>query len=658
VSLSWKLARLSAMGSREIGYRIKQAILDRMELHGFGLAQPAEPVGCSATAWLAVLPRGFDASAYRAAADAILDGRFSIFALDPAQIGFPPRWNKDPKTGTEAPLSFGKLLNYRDEHIVGDIKYLWEPNRHLELLTLAQAWHLTGDSQYSRACQILLESWFDQCPYPMGANWTSSLEHGIRLVNWSFAWHLLGAENSILFQGDAGKTFQRRWMNCIYQHCHFIYGRLSRYSSANNHLMGELTGLYVGATTWPLWQASTRWRDDAHRELEHEALKQTFSDGVNKEQATWYHHSVADMMLLAGLVARANSRDFSRAYWQRLEAMLGFMAGIMDVAGNVPSFGDSDDGVMVRASPSRNFHVYRSLLATGAVLFDRADFKSKAAGFDDKSRWLLGDDAAERFALLHDDAGCQPAQRAFTRGGYYVLGDHFETSEEIRVVADAGPLGYLSIAAHGHADALSFTLSAGGEELLIDPGTFSYHTQPRWRQYFRGTAAHNTLRIDGESQSVSGGNFIWMTHGDGRAVKHETTGDRERLVGVHDGYRRLPDPVGTQRELLYDRPTRTLTVTDSLTCSGRHTVEQFWHFGEQCQVVLAPDHAVARIGKVAAKLRWPLGSAARIARGSDELPAGWRSCGYDRRVATDTLIVSTEISGTWQGLSTIEVSFL
>ena len=72
-------------------------------------------------------------------------------------VGTPPRWNRDPKTGIEAPLEFGKLLDYRDADVVGDIKYLWEPNRHLHLVTLAQAWVLTGRRIYLEVLQEHLE---------------------------------------------------------------------------------------------------------------------------------------------------------------------------------------------------------------------------------------------------------------------------------------------------------------------------------------------------------------------------------------------------------------------------------------------------------------------------------------------------------------------
>jgi hypothetical protein len=646
------------MGTREVGYRIKQTIQARAECLGVGLAGHVDPHSADMGAgWVTELPHDFDPTAYRASADAILRGFFDVFALKASPLGFPPRWNRDPKSGIEAPVTFGKLLDYRQESIVGDIKYLWEPNRHLELVTLAQAWHLTGDDSYLIGCRTLLESWFEQCPYPMGPNWTSSLEHAIRLVNWSFAWHLLGADNSGLFLGEEGRAFKARWMRSIYQHCHFIRGHLSRYSSANNHLLGELTGLYVGSTTWPRWRPSARWRAYSHLELEREALRQNFADGVNREQAIWYQHSVADMMLIAGLVARANSNDFSPLYWQRLQSMLEFVASIMDVAGNVTNIGDSDDGVMVRLAPSSTFHVYRSLLVTGAVLFDRPDFKSKTKFFDDKSRWLLGDRATRQFELLSVGADVQTASRAFGEGGYVVLGDSLDTPDEVRIVADAGPLGYLSIAAHGHADALSFTLSAGGREILIDPGTYSYHTNVRWREYFRGTSAHNTVRVDGENQSVSGGNFLWVRHGNGKLLKFDAAAQQDRLLGAHDGYHYLKDPVATYRQLIFDRRTRTLTVTDTLKCARKHSVEQFWHFGAECALTMEPNEAIARIEDVTVYLKWPAGFSAALVRGLEYLPAGWRSRAYDRREPCSTLIIKGRISGNWEGVSTIRVTF-
>jgi hypothetical protein len=646
---------MRAMDAREVGYRGVQYLRARAKRAGLGLAKPVPAGAARGSPWIQPLPKGFILDTYRQSADAVLGGRFRLFGNREWALGFPPAWNRDPSSGVRAPLEFGMTLDYRDAATVGNIKYLWEPNRHLELVTLAQAWHLTGEQRFAQGCGTLLDSWFEQCPYMLGPNWTSSLELALRLLNWSCAWHLLGGDGSVLFAGEDGAALRARWLNAVRQHCHFIAGHLSRYSSANNHLLGELLGLLVGATTWPCWPESDRWLAQAGKRFEEQALQQNGADGVNKEQATWYHHEVADMLLLAGLTARANGRDFSRAYWDRLEAMIDFICSCMDVGGNVPAFGDSDDAVMVRFSPQPDFRVYHSLLATGSVLFGRGDFKHKAQSFDDKSRWLLGDAAAAAFAALTPDRSGRRVRRAFTCGGYYILGSDFEAADEVRMVADAAPLGYLSIAAHGHADALSFTLSVSGHPMLIDPGTYCYHTERRWRDYFRGTSAHNTVRIDREDQSVAGGTFLWNHHAEVRCVAFETGSDYQRLVAQHDGYRRLPHPVVHRREIVYRPATRVVEVTDRLAGVGRHYVETFWHFARECVVTLDEQEArVVRPG-VEIVLRWPQPLQAQVVRGRAEPCLGWVSQRFDEKVPAAALVACGEVGADWQGVSTLTI---
>ncbi len=641
--LLWRLNRLRAMGPQEVSFRVGRALVARAESLGWGLARPPIPAGDCGLPWLRDMPSGIAATPYLQAADDVLAGRFNVFAMRRAELGFPPRWNRDPKTGTDAPLSFGKTLNYRDERLVGDIKYLWEPNRHLELVTLAQAWHLGRQARHAEGCRRLLQSWFDQCPYPLGPNWTSSLEHGLRLVNWAVAWHLLGGDSAPIFEGPEGNTFRRQWLHMIYQHCHFIAGHLSRHSSANNHLLGELLGLLVGSVTWPLWPECAGWRKQAATEFEREALQQTAPDGVNREQAVWYQHEVADMMLLCGLFGRANGCSFDPGYWLRIESMLEFFSSIMDSAGNVPMLGDADGALVVRFMPQEGFNPYKSLLATGAVLFGRADFAAKAGQLDDKTRWLLGDAATQAVdELLGAPVVHEPPRRTFPDGGYCVLGCNFGTKREIRVVADAGALGYLSIAAHGHADALSFTLAAGGKELLIDPGTYAFHTQQRWRKYFRGTSAHNTVRVDGADQSTSGGNFMWLRHARARLISFESDDEQDRFEGEHDGYQRLADPVTHRRQLALRKRDAVLEVTDHLTARKPHHVELFWHFAEGCEVAVQGDTAVATHGPVQLSITMP-GTRWRpqLVRGQTDPPLGWVSRRFDERMASPTVV--------WQG---------
>ncbi len=602
------------MSPSEVGFRVGRKLQGTAERAGIGLARPSVP-----------------------------EGRFDVFSLRELPLGFPPRWNVDPRTGIEAPLVFGKELNYRDPGVVGDVKYLWEVNRHLELVTLAQAWHLTREERYALGCRTLLDSWFEQCPYPRGVNWCVSLEHAVRLTNWSFAWFLLGGEQASIFDGEEGSAFRARWLESIYQHCHFIPRYWSRHSSANNHLLGEATGLFIGASTWPLWRESARWERQARAELTREALAQTYADGVNKEQALWYHHAVADMMLVAGLVARANGRDFGEDYWDRLEKMLEFVASVMDVGGNVPMVGDADEGVLLRLVPEPDVDVFHSLLATGAVLFRRPAMRAKSGVFDDKTRWLLGD-AAEAVFNRIDASRAFPVRRAFPEGGYFILGEDFETSREVRLVADAGPLGYLAIAAHGHADALAFTLSVGGQPMLVDPGTFSYSAMP-WRQYFRGTAGHNTVVVDDRDQSEFGGSFLWLEHANATVESFYASGEDQTLIAHHDGYRRLTDPVRHRRTWRYTSGVAHLSVTDELICAGAHSVAIHWHFAPECDVVLEGRAVVARRGTMQVRLTCREGLEPTLVAGREQPPLGWFSSGVDLKLPAPTVVFAGAING-------------
>ena len=636
------------MTPAEVGHRVVQAAalrLERLRLDDFHVPPP--DLSRRASPWIHADAR-FDARAYAAAADRIAEGRLDVFALEDVDLGRPPRWNRDPKTGIEAPLAFGKQLDYRDASIVGDIKYLWEPNRHLQLVTLAQAWALTRDDRYAAGLASQLESWLAQCPFRMGPNWSSSLEAGLRLINWALAWQLVGGVDSPLFAGEAGAALRARWLASVYQHAEFICGHLSLHSSANNHLIGELAGVVTAAIAWPHWEDSKRWLEKAQPLLEREALLQNAPDGVNREQAVSYQQFELDLLLLPWLAARANGIAFAPEYTARMEAMLEYVASIMDVAGNVPMIGDADDGYAVRLDPRPDFCRYRSLLATGAVLFGRAEFKAKAGTLDDKTRWLLGADSQAAFERIDASTAQLPVRRAFPEGGYWILGCDFETPREIRLVADAGPLGYREIAAHGHADALSFALSIGGTEMLVDPGTYAYHTEREWRAYFRGTSAHNTLRVDGADQSQPGGNFMWLRKARAACSAWRTDAREDLLEGAHDGYRALRDPVTHRRRITLDKHARRIVIEDRVGMAAEHDVELFFHAHEDCAVREIWGGVEIERGAVRLRLALPPGIPAevQVLRGSVAPIAGWVSRRFDRKVPSPTIAWKARLAKT------------
>jgi hypothetical protein len=237
-------------------------------------------------------------------------------------------------------------------------------------------------------------------------------------------------------------------------------------------------------------------------------------------------------------------------------------------------------------------------------------------------------------------------RRAFPDGGYHILGGDFETPREVRLLVDSGPLGYRAIAAHGHADALAILLSVGGKEFLIDPGTYVYHTEREWRDHFRSTAAHNTLRVDGLDQSQISGSFMWSRHAQARCEVWEPGTEADRFVGSHDGYRALPDPVMHRREINWSKPDRTIVVSDLVESQGTHMVERYWHFSEHCQLIVEGSAVIAENQGVRIRLA-PEGAPVEVLvkRGDEAEHLGWVSRRFAVKEPTNTLVWRSRITG-------------
>ncbi len=641
-NLTWYLNRLRQMSVPELGYRARRLAQTRVRyLRGDALADPPASLGTGpdASAVPSLTPRP-----YVQAVDTLLAGRWLLFGRE-LLLGFPPRWNRNPATGEQAPDGYGPMLDYRDQRLVGDIKYLWEPNRHLELVTLAQAWRLTGNALYSRGIALLLKSWFTQCPYPSGPNWCSALEVAIRLINWAVAWQILGGARSPILR-VSGSTLRREWLKMIYGHARFVREHLSRHSSANNHLIGELSGLVVAADTWQGWGELEQWGALAREELVEQTLRQNYPDGVNREQATAYHRFVLEFLLVVVASGHRAGRPQSAELLARMEAMCDFLAAITDAGGHVSMIGDADDGRVLRLDPRPTADPNRTLLTSAAALFDRADWVPRSAlGDDTELRWLLSQSVGD---LPAKHCLKRPRPRVFPEGGYYLLGTEFDTDNEIRLLADAGPLGYLSIAAHGHADALAFTLSAGGREILVDPGTYAYHSKREWRDYFRGTRAHNTVAIDGLDQSVSGGPFLWTEHAEAHCSRWLSDDELDDFEGWHTGYRRLSDPVTHWRRIRLFKRQRQVLIDDRIECRGDHLAERSWHFAEQCQVSVQGPAIIADNGCYRVRLLPKEAVTVSVARGQCEPPGGWVSRTYDQKTPSVTVRWACRVRGTTQ----------
>ncbi len=168
-----------------------------------------------------------------------------------------------------------------------------------------------------------------------------------------------------------------------------------------------------------------------------------------------------------------------------------------------------------------------------------------------------------------------------------------------------------------------------------------------WRAYFRGTSAHNTVRIDGEDQSEPGGKFMWLRKANAGCALWRTSGSEDVFEGWHDGYLRLDDPVMHRRTLRLLKGERRIVIEDALQMEGEHEVELFFHWSERCVVEPAEDHFAASRGGRTLALRLPEipgGEAALLVASMDPI-GGWISRRFDVREPAPTLRWRALIAG-------------
>jgi heparinase II/III-like protein len=187
--------------------------------------------------------------------------------------------------------------------------------------------------------------------------------------------------------------------------------------------------------------------------------------------------------------------------------------------------------------------------------------------------WLFGNQSVEGLSKTQ----MPPAARsiAFPDGGLYVLADSQPYPQTM--VVDAGPQG-VGRSGHGHADALSLRLTMDGQRWLVDSGSGVYiGKDPADRNTFRGTGAHNTLRVDGADQAVACEPFSW-THIPTTQAENWIAGKSfTYFVGSHNGYARLADPVVHRRHVLKIAGSLWL-VRDVAVGKAEHELEIRWHF--------------------------------------------------------------------------------
>ena len=513
----------------------------------------------------------------------ILQHRFPLLGTE-IETGPEIRWRRDYVSGKETPAAYFRTIPYLDPARAGDHKLIWELNRHQHLVLLAQACLLTGRAEFLREIENQLDSWFQANPFQRGINWASALEVALRSLSWMWVDHLVGARMQT--------GWRRRLREGLYRHALHLEANLSVYFSPNTHLLGEAVALHALGFMFRGIAGGEAWERRGAQVVAAEMERQVRADGSHFEQSSYYHVYALDMFLFHAILARP-----SEDYCGNLGRMAQYLAALMGPSRSLPFLGDDDGGRFFHPfGPRHRFG--RATLAGCGCFLDHPEWIGEQEDLHEYAIWWLG-----------PRGGTAPAQAAANESRWFAgAGVAVMRAGAAHCIVDAGPLGPFR-AGHGHADALSIVARTGGQDLLIDPGTFSY-SDAHWRDVFRGTAAHNTVRLNELDQADPAGSFGWRNLPE-VALREWNTDACTDFIDAEcraRGFRH-------RRRVLFVKP-ELLFILDDID-GGQIGAEQFWHPGGPVEMLTPGCFRIAGAGTLVLAL-----TSAELSEGGE---FGWRS---------------------------------
>jgi len=414
----------------------------------------------------------------------------------------------------------------------GNMSWNWDLNRHRFFIDLALSYHYTKEEGYAVHLVELWSDWIERNPPGKGVTWDSPFEVASRLNNWLWAFFLL-VESDFEFS-----RFSRSFLRGMFEHAAYLYRNLE-YHWPNNHLFLESKVLLEYSSLFPEWDLKGRFARRARRHFVSQVERQILEDGGHSELCSMYHLIVAGELLEIVALSRKTSLPLPPRCEERMRKSIAFSRALVRADGSVPLLGDS-------AADDNNIRF-------DGARFDRTDL----------NYWLVPGES-DRGSLI-GESGPKGLLTVFPESGYAFIFDG-DGKRAIDIVFDFGAFSRNPAPDHSHCDGLAFDLFADGIPVITDPGVcFPETDAPAWRRFFRGTAAHATLSIDGREQSE-----LWRVSDVKRRaecglVAEEVGPGAARLTAFLKPYWAGRNGIRHLRTLEYKKSDRTLIVTDEIT---------------------------------------------------------------------------------------------
>ena len=521
-------------------------------------------------------------------ANRICNHVFNILGSGDVNLGKSIDWHCDFKTSYKwNPKKYYKGIEI--PYGKADIKIPWELSRFQHLFILGEAYWLTNDEGYTKEFVNQITDWIDKNKPGFGVNWHCTMDVAIRSCNWILGYYYFKKSSEITSE------FLFKYLKSLYQHGKHIAKNLE-YSKnlTTNHYLADITGLIYLGVMFPEFKESGNWVKLGIEELIKEMEKQVYPDGCSFEASTCYHRLALELLFFSTLIVVINDDDFERVnfekitrkifgdkYTEKLYKMFDVVAYLLKPNGKMPQIGDNDSGRFFNLFP-RKIQDMRYLLALGAVFFKEQKWKIKEFFDTDEdiaeSLIIYGKKGREIWDSLEWNFLKNIESKAFSDVGWYVM-----RNDKNYCVISCGPNGQNGYGGHCHCDKLSFVLCKEGRDVIVDSGTYVYTSNPEWRNKFRSTAYHNTIKIDGKEQNRFNKKRLFQMDNNvvPKCLKWETDSKVDIFIGEHYGYDYSRQPVVHQRKIQFYKKEGKLKIIDRLKGTGNHYLE--WNF------ILSPD---------------------------------------------------------------------
>jgi hypothetical protein len=505
----------------------------------------------------------------RAYADEIDQGRFPFLGYGTRQLGREPKWNVDFVSGLEWPHA---RINDRDViHFDGsDIKVPWELSRLQFLPILGKAYVVTGNERYRENAKRLTSDWITKNPVGVGVNWSIAMEAALRAMSICFVLNLLSPLRL------EEQSWLRAVTHCLWHHMLYIEAHTEfSHLISSNHYLSNVIGLYC-LSEFLDGQGMEARRRMYRQRVESEILRQVYEDGGDYEASIGYHVLVTQMFTSGLLLMRASNTAPEPRFLERLRRMYLVIQRLASPSGQLPQVGDCDDGrvelllddlTQMLGSPvhERNSLRVSSLIGTGSCLF------GGSYGSAEDATWY----ALEKASNTHSSGTCEIERFKQDIAVFPQSGMSIARTEHAEILFFAIPNGISGKGSHTHNDKLSFVLRLDGEEALCDPGTCTYTRDPKMRNRFRATSAHNTVVVDGQEQNTIDdgrtGLFYIGTEAEVSRIAQATENEDLVLRAHHNGYKRFG--VTHTRTIRLRAAKNMAIVEDQLAGNGTHVFE-------------------------------------------------------------------------------------